>query len=971
MTADPTLKRRSEGDEEQKLKKNDVPEIEDVEEEEEEDDPEDLMFDDTIDGGDGKANAREGSEEAEEAEIEQEAETQKTVEPVKPKPEPVFQPVSDSLNSHTVTHQFRDGLSDKITADVAEALTLPPGHPARQQMVKDLTARFDNPTTYAEQLAAARSLIALQRGADGKLPDVISQRDVLIPEKTKWVGGGGGRGAQPLKLVVEKERHHELQPVRAKEVLDFLERSAPEIQTRTQALLKTPADSEERKSYVKHLVNVFQTSFQESPEKLAAAQALVALCSKTDGSLPDVLGTRSINHPKVTRQEGGGRGGYRTVTVKEAYTENVDTTSQDVRKYLDTRAEGYLRRTEEALKKPENDPARKQLIDQAIKTFLDSNNAEDRAAAANALLALNRKQDGTYNDVLASRDVPIPAVTKYIPATGGRGGAPARTEIVKPATTRTDTVKLEDAIQFLKWRAEDPHAGSGRLVAADSLVRANKMTEPERKAVYERTLTDAETPEHVKAHVRELLGLDKKDAEIQKVADGRIERTEVQPKTIKISKDDAVKLATTIDRLLPAVTAAGGEEGKDVILPETIQAMREELKNEQFGPASRAVYNRCADFLNKATTDMAAALTHRNIALPPGCPIPVPRDISGRAENDQLFKERLKDGTARMDLRRLENDEAPSPGDSDRVKGTGEWVTIAARQLDSGRLRWQVNVFDQNIQEFNSKDDKLSAWKSKDGMTDAQLEQLQASRAEWLGMALQVRNYAHTIANYNKASKESVDAHKMFWDPSVLGSENNIFPDDALLDRNFPGKVTRKDGKITGIELDLPRTLDRDNPENLAKMEKIRQWMEKYGPKVDQATAEISKANNKPGRQLIWAYMPAEGKTEDGKPFNKLFFDISAKPVYAKDENGDTQRMIRVVNSKHTWYSNDLSYLGIFDYEVGKGEHHGKATINGQPLEELNTDISVGKTGKIKIDQPGVEDNHCFVKTDVNGQIFI
>lgn len=969
MTADPTLKRRAADDEEQKPKNNDVPGIDDIDEEEE-DEPEDLMFDDTMDNGENKTGKKEETEEN--LDNEETADVGKEpVEPVKEKREPVFQPVSDSLTSHVVTQQYRDGISDKITADVAEALTLPPGHPARQQLVKDLTDRFDKPTTYAEKIAAARCLITLQRGADGRVPDVISQRDVLIPEKTKWVGGGGGRGAQPAKLVVDKPQHHELQPVKSKEILDFLERSAPEIQTRTQALLKMPADSEERKSYVKHLVNVFQTSLQESEEKLAAAQALVALCGKQDGSLPDVLGTRSINHPKVTRQEGGGRGGYRTVTVKEAYTENIDTTSKDVRSYLDTRAEGYLKRTEDALKKPENDPARKQLIDHAIKTFLDATDAEDRAAAANALLALNRKPDGSYNDVLASRVVPIPAVTKYIPAVSGRGGRPARTEIVTPATTRTDTVKLDDAIQFLKRRSEDADAGSGRLVAADSLVRANKMTEAERKSVYERTLSDAKTPEHVKAHVRELLGLDKKDSEAQKIADGRIERPEVPPQTIKISKDTALKLATTIDRLLPAVTAAGGEEGKEVILPETIKAMKEELKNEQFGPASRAVYNRCADFLNRATTDMAAALTHRNIALPPGCPIPVPRDISGRAENDQLFKEKLKAGSVKMDLKPLANDEAPTLTDSERVKNTGEWVTNAARQLDSGRLRWQVNVFDQNIEEFNSKDDKLKAWKSKDGMSDAQLEQLQASRAEWLGMALQVRNYAHTIANYNKATKESVDAHQMFWDPSVLGSENNIFPDTGLLDGNFPGKVTRKDGKITGIELDLPRTLDRDNPENLAKMEKIRQWMEKYGPKVDQATAEISKANNKPGRQLIWAYMPAEGKTEDGKHFNKLFFDISAKPVYTQDESGKSQQMIRVVNSKHTWYSNDLSYLGIFDYEVGKGEHHGKASINGQPLEQLNTDISVGKTGKIKIDQPGVEDNHCFVKTDSNGQIFI
>lgn len=328
MTADPTLKRRPDDDEEQALKsqssETDAAESNDEEEQEA---PEDLMFDDTMDG-EGLA-----------------------VQPAEAKREHVFQPVSESLTDHIVAQQFRDGLSDKITADVAQALTLPPYHPARVQLVKDLTDRFDKPTTYAEKVAAARSIIALQRGADGKIPDVITQRDVLIAEKTRTTGGGG-RYAQPPKTIIETPQHHELQPVKSKELLDFLERSAPEIQSRTQALLKMPADSEDRKSYVKHLVNVFQTSSQESAEKLAAAQGLVALCGRADGSMPDLLGTRSIFHPKVTRQEGGGRGGYRTVTVKNEYTENVDTTAQQVRGYLDTRADGYLKRTQDALKLP-------------------------------------------------------------------------------------------------------------------------------------------------------------------------------------------------------------------------------------------------------------------------------------------------------------------------------------------------------------------------------------------------------------------------------------------------------------------------------------------------------------------------------------------------------------------------------------------------------------------------------------------
>ncbi|MBA3994888.1 MAG: hypothetical protein C0469_15315, partial [Cyanobacteria bacterium DS2.3.42] len=260
MTADPTLKRRPEDDEEQALKKAPPAETaDDATDEDEEDDAEDLMFDDTIEESKNDGH-QDGAKEGEDEERSETSETEEPIEPAPAKKEHVFQPVSETLTSHIIPQQYRDGLSDKITADVAEALTWPPGHPSRQQLVKDLTDRFDKPTTYAEKLAAARSLIALQRGADGKLPDVISQRDVLIAEKTKWVGGGGGRGAQPAKLVVETPQHHELHPVRSKELLDFIERSAPEIQSRTQALLKTPPESEERKSYVKHLVNVFQTA---------------------------------------------------------------------------------------------------------------------------------------------------------------------------------------------------------------------------------------------------------------------------------------------------------------------------------------------------------------------------------------------------------------------------------------------------------------------------------------------------------------------------------------------------------------------------------------------------------------------------------------------------------------------------------------------------------------------------------------
>ncbi len=906
------------------------------------DDPLDALFDDTMEAGDHKKTKSTSKD-------------------------------SDSLTAHSITPIWRDGLSDKVKTDVAEALTLPVDHPNRVQLIKQLVDKFDKPATYAEKVAAAESLLMLKRGLDGRVPDVVAERDVLLAEKTKWVSGGSGRGSHPSKLVVESPSQHKLFPVKAKELMDFLERSAPEIQRRTVELLKAPVDSPDRKSYVDHLVNVFQTSGRESPEKLAAAKALETLCRQKDGSLPDVLGSRDVVHPATTKTVSAGRG-TRTVTDKEAYSEKVSTTAEQVLGYLDTRADGLLTRTQDALKGPENESQRKKILDQALKTFLDSSNSEDRTAAAIALLELNRKPDGSINDTLGARQVAIPAETKYIPGiSSGRNTSPGRHEVIKPASERTETVKADDVVRFLQLQANDALSGSGRLVAADVLQRANKITEADRNTIYEKVLTDANSPEQVKQHVRALLGRDKEELEVTKVADGRREKPEEKAATITISDQTRQQLSTTFDALLPAITVSAGADGTAAVLPETIKAMKEELKNNQFGPATRAVYNHCAAFLNDATTGMATALISRNVALPAGCPISVPHDISGRAQNDQLFKEGLKSGQIKMDLKPVGLGEAPSLAEAARMTATGEWATKAIRQIDSTKLHWQVKVFDENIEAFNSKDDKLKAWKSHEGMTDKQLEQLQASRGEWLGMALQVRNYAHTIASYNKASSDSVKTHQVLWGTmatSITGTDSGIFSDKALESGVFPGTVTRKDGKITAIELDLPKTLDRDDPVNLQKMEKIRQWMEIYGTKVDQATTEIAKANHSPERTLLWLDIPAEGKI-DGKPYNQLSFRVSADIVRIKDEKGQTQEMIRVVSSKQAEYVPDWSYLGLYADEVGKAQHTGKVIINGQPLEKLGTESSVGKQGAIKIDGAGVEDKQCVVKTDVYGQVFI
>lgn len=881
-------------------------------------------------------------------------------------------PVEEELKANVVPAIWRDGLSDKLNIDLADAMALPPGHPLRNQFTKQLVNKFDQPTSYPEKLAAARALLEMNKSSDGKLPDQVGERDVLVLEKRRYVSGGTGRGAQPGKFVIDKPQHHELQPLKTSEIQDFLERSAPEIEKRTTELLKTPLDSEDRKSYVKHLINIFQTHDKESYSKEAAGKALLALMSKPDGSLPDLVGSRDVYHPRTTKQVGGGRGGMQTVTDKEAYTETIKTSSSDVKAYLDTRAAGILRKTQEMLKKPEGNEERKKFVHQAVNIFRDARNQEDRSAAAIALIELNRNPDGSVRDVLGSRMVPVPEVKKYHPAVPGRGGKAAYYETITPATEKTDSVKLDEAFSLLRSTADNALTNTGRLNAIDALLRSGKITESERNEAYEKALTDIGTPEHVKKHVNNILGKDANQTEVKNADDGRIEAVEKPETTTKASPETCVKLRETFDRILPVISATtAGDSKLGPLLPDHIQSMKDELRRNEVGPATRRVYNHCAEFLNGATTDIAALLTAQNMALPPGCPITVPKDISGRAQSDELFKADLAAGKVRLDIKHLEPDQSPTMELADKLRATGEWATQGTRALASNRLHWEVKVLDANIDKFNTKDDKFKLWKSKEGMSDAELETLQSARAEWFQQAMEVSNYAHTIVKYNHATLESKKSNSLLIPTSITGTADAVFPDEALKEGVFPGSITYKDGRVESIQLDLPLSLDRSDPENLQRMEKIRLWKEKYCGKVDQATLEISKSATNANRMIFWGDIPAEGKL-DGKEYNQLSLRFSADYVKAKDADGKIQNMIRVVSSSQHEYVPFYSYQGFLgEDKIGKQESTGKVTINGQPLELTEKSTSAGKNGQIKIEVPGVENEHAFFKTDANGQVFI
>lgn len=880
-------------------------------------------------------------------------------------PEVAARPVREQLTAFPFQQSFRDGRSDSIARDLTDIANLPADSPKRQQYMRDLAEKFEKPQTYPEKIAAAKALLELSKGPGGALPETLTRRDVLIPEQKEYVNEQGGRPPKPGYWRVKTPEHHELQPLKALDVQRFLDNSAEALQKRTQELLKKPANDPERKQFVQRLAELFQLTGKDSPEKLACAQGLLQLCSREDGSLPDVLGTRDVHHPRQTRRESGGRAGTREVTVKEAWTEKIHTTGRQILDFLAGKSEGMLRRTAELLDRPQDDGQRKEHIDRAVHAFRQATSAEDRTAAAIALLELTRKGAGGHADLLASRQVTIPAKKEWVPPVSGRPAKPGYYKEIEPEKKQTDNITRDEVLGYLRLQAQTSRDGNGRLAAADALERHGQMTAAQHKDVVEAILKDDKTPEALREQLRSLTGQDRQQAALREAKDGR----RIPDKRQEVFKLDMSaggqqeRLRRFFENVLPVLSPPPQAEA--------VKKMQEELKRGEFGPHAREIYNQSVRFLSDAATDMAQQLAARGLAFPPGCPIDVPSDVSGRKQSDELLREELKAGRLSMELKKLEPGQALSLEAISKMTDTGKWCTAASRRLQEARLRWQVKVFDDSIQLFNQ-DGKLDKWKSKDGMSVQELEQLQGARAEWLGTALQVRNYAHAIASFNKATSDKNNFFRL----SISGAENGVFPDAALKDGIFPGQVHRDGaGRITKLELDLPADLDGSNKDNLARMERLQKWLEKYGPAVDQATNEISQASLKDGRMLLWGDLPGEGH-EDGKPYNLTEFRVSSDTVKVKvpDGKGGTreEEMIRVVSHRQRQYSNWYSYQNMWGVDdVGKAVRSGECMVNGQPVKLNDEGVTVGKKGAIKVDAEGVADNHCQVRITPDGKFYL
>lgn len=292
---------------------------------------------------------------------------------------------------------------------------------------------------------------------------------------------------------------------------------------------------------------------------------------------------------------------------------------------------------------------------------------------------------------------------------------------------------------------------------------------------------------------------------------------------------------------------------------ELIAAVKLEATEGKFGPASQLAYKRSMDWFNSYSLNVYKDLVASGLRIRAGGPIPsftFDKDVrTDFGAPPEAYKAKLLDPSFTVDSLKtmvekkqintqLVLDTTTKPGLEQlrRFGNASDWVEDTNQFLVKNNHRIEANRRYQVINEFlNIKDE---GWKPPED--EKQLLSYCQRADEVTNLMFMVRNYAETIKSLS----------------TVDGDFNEL---KALAEGVFPGKIEwdEKAKRITKMNLELPDSLAA-TPENERKLQKLRDWLEKYGPRVEQVLGDYMK-----GVPLRYgdflesgkAYLGADGRT--------------------------------------------------------------------------------------------------------------
>jgi len=354
------------------------------------------------------------------------------------------------------------------------------------------------------------------------------------------------------------------------------------------------------------------------------------------------------------------------------------------------------------------------------------------------------------------------------------------------------------------------------------------------------------------------------------------------------------------------------------------EKLKKERERGEFGPATRRAYEEAIKSLKSDIADTLANLDKQALPIPPGCPVPLPRDKSGLPVIDGYYRSLISTHRLAPDIN-FDTDSAPSSRDLDRLTNIALWLSDASGSMSSATRKFESEQLIRAIEKLNR-----PGWGPP---RDGNLDQWYQAAASMVDLTMKVRNYAETISSLHKAGGE--------------------FPDGGIKPENFPGTLKFDDkGKIVDIKLDLPEDL-RQTPENMSKIKRLQDWLDKYHERVDQAITEITRAADNENRLLIWQDIGGSGTVKlekDGKVISPLVKDRIAgeeKKFNLTECRFDVESLpdgrIKVTNSRQFQYSHWYNYQDIGADDIGKPVKGEERIYNPYDF------VPVVKGGKIEI----------------------
>lgn len=351
------------------------------------------------------------------------------------------------------------------------------------------------------------------------------------------------------------------------------------------------------------------------------------------------------------------------------------------------------------------------------------------------------------------------------------------------------------------------------------------------------------------------------------------------------------------------------------------EQLLKELKKEQelgmFGPATRQAYQRYVEWLQNAVPATIMELDSLKLQLPAGAPIELESDRFGRAADPALYRALAADRRLSLDLA-IPTAKLPTDEQLNKLDDTYNWLARSSEAVRSVRQKHQEDVITEVITEQGLPD----AWKRRPGDN---FDTWVGSAQEVVNLAVRTRNYIEAMQSLFKASRHSDFPLELPRGTTLIvkdywGKKHEVTEVRSAASRNL-----LKNGTILNVKLDLPADLRQEEPGNKERLDRLREWLNRFGDKVDQAVGQMKDLQRNRDAVIMFgdqevangkAVFNAKGefvkivdekyvakRGEEIRDFNLAGYNFDVEPIKDGPNAGKFKITQHIQAEKAYWYS--------------------------------------------------------------------